>query len=146
MAWEYRSQTWRLLDELKKNGHTILLLEQTPESKNIFEYKLPPDEEVISKVSDIRSQVILEDKNSFENFRIPAKNNSKNEQEFENEISDQKFDRPGVILVLGNEVTGISKNLMNYATAAVEIPMYGTKESLNVAVAFGIAIFALKAK
>ena len=47
-------------------------------------------------------------------------------------------------LVLGNEVTGVLPELINAADAIVEIPMVGKKESLNVAVAAGIAIYHLK--
>ena len=44
-------------------------------------------------------------------------------------------------LVVGNEITGVSKELLALADLAVDIPMFGMKQSLNVAVAFGIAVF-----
>ena len=44
-------------------------------------------------------------------------------------------------LVFGNEITGISKEVIDEADLALEIPMLGTKQSLNVAVAFGIVLF-----
>lgn len=47
-------------------------------------------------------------------------------------------------LVLGNEVNGVSKAVLKKCDAVVEIPMAGKKESLNVAVAFGIAGYFLK--
>ena len=43
-----------------------------------------------------------------------------------------------VCLVVGNEVSGVSDELMSLCDAAVEIDMSGIKNSLNVAVAFGI--------
>ncbi|MBI2004638.1 TrmH family RNA methyltransferase [Patescibacteria group bacterium] len=46
-------------------------------------------------------------------------------------------------LVLGNEVRGLSKSALNLCDAIVEIPMRGSKESLNVSVAAGVAMFAL---
>ncbi len=46
-------------------------------------------------------------------------------------------------LLVGNEVGGLSPALLNRADQIVHIPMYGQKESLNVAVAFGIAIYEL---
>ena len=49
-------------------------------------------------------------------------------------------------LVLGNEVTGISEEVVALADAACEIPMYGIKQSLNVAVAYGVAVFTLLEK
>ncbi len=44
-------------------------------------------------------------------------------------------------LVVGNEVFGISDESLPLADHAVEIPQYGTKHSLNVAVALGIALW-----
>lgn len=41
-------------------------------------------------------------------------------------------------LILGNEIKGISSSLLKIADFHIFIPMFGVKESLNVAVAFGI--------
>lgn len=46
-------------------------------------------------------------------------------------------------ILLGNEVRGISKQLLEKADVILEIPMHGKKESLNVSVAAGIAVFTL---
>jgi tRNA G18 (ribose-2'-O)-methylase SpoU len=46
-------------------------------------------------------------------------------------------------LVLGNEVKGILKPTLKLCDVIAEIPMRGKKESLNVSVAAGIAMFAL---
>ena len=47
------------------------------------------------------------------------------------------------VLVLGNEVDGVSLSMRQLADMIIEIPMQGKKESLNVSVAGGIALFAL---
>lgn len=44
-------------------------------------------------------------------------------------------------LVLGNEVRGLSKSSLALCDVILEIPMRGKKESLNVSVAAGVAIF-----
>lgn len=44
-------------------------------------------------------------------------------------------------LVVGNEITGVSKEILDAADMSVEIPMYGHKQSLNVAVAYGIVLY-----
>jgi 23S rRNA (guanosine2251-2'-O)-methyltransferase len=44
-------------------------------------------------------------------------------------------------LVLGEERRGVSKAMLALCQKAVEIPMQGKKESLNVSVAFGISAF-----
>ena len=46
-------------------------------------------------------------------------------------------------LVVGNELTGVSDEVMALVDGAIEIPQYGTKQSLNVSVAYGIALFDL---
>jgi 23S rRNA (guanosine2251-2'-O)-methyltransferase len=46
-------------------------------------------------------------------------------------------------LIVGNEITGASVQSIKKADMAIEIPMYGTKQSLNAAVAYGIAVFEL---
>lgn len=48
-----------------------------------------------------------------------------------------------VLLIFGNEVDGVSKDLLALCDVVAEIPMAGQKESLNVAVSFGIALFRL---
>ena len=46
-----------------------------------------------------------------------------------------------VVLVLGNEKTGVPKSLLKYCDESVEIPMRGKKNSLNVSVAAGVAMY-----
>jgi tRNA G18 (ribose-2'-O)-methylase SpoU len=48
-----------------------------------------------------------------------------------------------IALILGAEVTGLSKRLLNKCEKIIEIPMRGQKESLNVSVACGISIFQI---
>jgi tRNA G18 (ribose-2'-O)-methylase SpoU len=45
-------------------------------------------------------------------------------------------------IIVGNEITGVSPEAMALCDFALEIPMLGTKHSLNVAVAYGIGVFA----
>lgn len=44
-------------------------------------------------------------------------------------------------IVVGNEVSGLSPQVMRYCDLLCHLPMKGQKESLNVAVAFGIAAY-----
>ena len=48
------------------------------------------------------------------------------------------------LLMVGGEVTGLSGAILKQADAILAIPMSGQKESLNVSVAFGIAVYYLK--
>ena len=51
-------------------------------------------------------------------------------------------------LIFGNEVEGISEQLLSLADAAIEIPQFGTKHSFNISVSAGIVLwdFFLKMK
>ena len=51
-------------------------------------------------------------------------------------------DNDKICLVLGNEVTGLSDDILPFIDLAVEIPQFGMKHSLNVSVAGGIALYA----
>jgi tRNA G18 (ribose-2'-O)-methylase SpoU len=48
-----------------------------------------------------------------------------------------------LVLILGNEVTGVDPGLLELCSKTVHIPMRGHKASLNVATAAGIAAYAL---
>ena len=48
-----------------------------------------------------------------------------------------------VVLVAGNEVSGVSDAVLALADCCLEIPQWGTKHSLNVSVAAGVALYEL---
>ncbi|MHB8135294.1 MAG: TrmH family RNA methyltransferase [Anaerolineaceae bacterium] len=50
---------------------------------------------------------------------------------------------PSTVLVVGNEISGIDPDILAICDAQIHIPMSGIKGSLNVAIAFGIAIYNL---
>ncbi|HCY74808.1 MAG TPA: RNA methyltransferase [Ignavibacteriales bacterium] len=54
-----------------------------------------------------------------------------------------KDDLP-LCLIIGNEITGVSQEVLDLCDYSIEIPQYGIKQSLNVAVAYGIALFELR--
>lgn len=49
----------------------------------------------------------------------------------------------GPVFIIGTEVSGISKKILDKCDIIVEIPMYGEKESLNVSVACGVVLFRI---
>ena len=62
-------------------------------------------------------------------------------------IPYQEFEpKSPVCLIVGNEITGISDELLALSDAAVEIEMAGTKNSLNVTVAFGIVAYHMRSR
>lgn len=92
VPWEKCQQTWRKIEQLKKQGYQIIALETSKRAKNIFKFK----------------------------------------PEF-----------PCAIIV-GNEIRGLSRNVIARSDKLVQIPMHGQKGSLNVAIAAGVALYKLK--
>lgn len=64
----------------------------------------------------------------------------------ENSLPHYRFpvDDFPIALIVGNEITGVSQDLLDICDFSLEIPQYGTKQSLNVAVAYGISVFDLR--
>ncbi|GAB4328723.1 MAG: RNA methyltransferase [Calditrichia bacterium] len=55
---------------------------------------------------------------------------------------DVQFQFP-CCLVVGNEVWGVQDEIVKEADLAIEIPMFGSKQSLNVTIAYGIVIYEI---
>ena len=49
-------------------------------------------------------------------------------------------------LVFGNEVKGVSQDVVNASDTVVEIPQFGTKHSLNISVSCGIVVWDIFSK
>lgn len=47
-------------------------------------------------------------------------------------------------LVIGNEISGVSQEIIDLCDFSIEIPQFGIKQSLNVAVAYGVTVFRLR--
>lgn len=73
-----------------------------------------------------------------ENFQIIALEQSKESRDIQKFKPKKKF-----ALIVGNEVRGIPKSVLKVSDAVLEIQMRGKKESLNVSVAAGIALYAI---
>lgn len=57
-------------------------------------------------------------------------------------LAEIRFDRSEKLaLVFGNEVKGVSENVISIFDESIEIPQFGTKHSLNVSVAVGIVLW-----
>lgn len=112
VAWEKQVSVARLIKELKKQGHRVIAVEQHKKAVSIFSCHL--------------SRVSSRDGRSYVAFCKRVK-------------AEKKLEK--LVLVMGNEVRGISPAILKLADHIVEIPMRGKKESLNVAVAFGIAAY-----
>ncbi|MDQ3089837.1 MAG: TrmH family RNA methyltransferase [bacterium] len=91
---------------------------------------------VIWEYQEKISPVIKEFKE--QGFKVIAIEQSNNSLDLKNYKSPDQF-----ALILGNEVDGIAEDILKECDDVLEIKMMGKKESLNVSVATGIAIFEL---
>lgn len=46
-----------------------------------------------------------------------------------------------IAIILGNEVYGVTENILNICNEVIEIPQFGTKHSLNISVCAGIVVW-----
>jgi 23S rRNA (guanosine2251-2'-O)-methyltransferase len=67
-------------------------------------------------------------------------------EQAENSIPLNMFELPAdpkIALVFGNEINGVEEAIMEMVDDCIEIPQFGTKHSLNVAVSAGIVIWEI---
>jgi tRNA G18 (ribose-2'-O)-methylase SpoU len=87
-------------------------------------------EETISKIKELKQK----------NYNIVALEQGENSVDYKNvDISGKEH----IAFVIGNEVDGITANVLEQSDVLAEIPMLGTKESLNVTIAFGVAVYRI---
>jgi tRNA G18 (ribose-2'-O)-methylase SpoU len=110
---------------------------------------LPPNKEILKTAlgatdtvawehhSDALSLVHSLKQNNIKVFAIEQTQNSIPLHHFSFDTQDS------IALILGNEVDGVQQNLIDACDGTLEIPQFGTKHSLNVAVCAGIAIWHL---
>jgi tRNA G18 (ribose-2'-O)-methylase SpoU len=73
-----------------------------------------------------------------EKFQIIALEQSENSIDYKKVKAKNK-----IAIILGEEVHGLNKKVLDLADVVMEIPMRGIKESLNVSVSFGVAAFRI---
>jgi 23S rRNA (guanosine2251-2'-O)-methyltransferase len=83
---------------------------------------------------------VLVEQLKAEGVEIVALEQSPRSVDYKNFVSDS--DKPSALIV-GNEVEGVPERILELCDAVIDIPMRGMKESLNVTVATGIALFRL---
>lgn len=95
---------------------------------------------LIKKLKEEGFQIVGLEKLKESNLsKLKNKNKKLKNYNIYNFIPDKK-----ILFIVGNEVDGISKNILELLDVMVEIPMNGkVKESLNVSVSFGIGLYGL---
>ena len=96
VPWQYSEKPLDVVESLKREGYTIVVVEQTTESVALNRFKPLPEARYC--------------------------------------------------LVFGNEVHGVSSDVVDACDIALEIPQSGTKHSLNISVCLGIVIWDIHQK
>ena len=71
-----------------------------------------------------------------EGFQILVIEQEKDSIDYKKVVLKQK-----ILIIFGNEVLGVEKDVLKIADVVAEIPMKGKKESLNVSVSAGIVLY-----
>ena len=113
----------------------------TPEHPSVLKTSLGAEKNILweKDLNSVRlAQRIIENKKELWSLERVGK--SKNVSALPKEMFAKDS---SMVLVVGNEVTGIDPELLDLSAQVLHIPMVGEKISLNVATATGIALFAL---
>lgn len=97
-------------------------------SEETLQWEYVKAEDLGFTIQDLREQ----------DFQIIALELTHESKDLKDAKSRDKF-----ALIVGNEVDGVSKEALEASDDMVEIPMRGKKESLNVSVSTGIALYML---
>ena len=112
----------------------------TPENPKVVKTALGAESSVKWKYYRNSVAAVQEFKRlGFGIFALEAAPRSQSIFELDNAITH----RP-ILLVVGNEICGVDAEILTLSDKVLWIPMHGQKESLNVALAFGIAAYTLR--
>jgi tRNA G18 (ribose-2'-O)-methylase SpoU len=129
----FRTSDGAMIEKLYLCGYT-----PHPPKKEILKTALGSTESVKWEYVKDPKDVVLKLKN--EGVKICALElTSKSKHYYETSPKDFPL-----CMIVGNEITGVSQELIDLCDFSLEIPQYGIKQSLNVAVAYGISIFELR--
>ncbi|MCB0449203.1 MAG: RNA methyltransferase [Confluentibacter sp.] len=113
----------------------------TPPHKDIHKTALGSTETVAWEY--VEDTVTLVEKLKAENIKIISIEQAENATML-NDFSPKQ--QTTYALVFGNEVKGVSQNVVSASDLVVEIPQYGTKHSLNISVSCGVVVWDLFCK
>ncbi|MFZ1288578.1 MAG: RNA methyltransferase [Melioribacteraceae bacterium] len=109
----------------------------------------PPNKDVLKTAlgsqESVKWEFIENAKSVIQNYKLKGYLICALEQTSKNiSYSELQKDNLPLCLIVGNEISGVNQELIDLCDISIEIPQFGIKQSLNVAVAYGIAIFELR--
>lgn len=129
---------FRTCDAFRLKGICLCEITACPPHTEIHKTALGAENSVDWKYFDDTEKAIIFLKEN--NYTILALEQCENSTMIQNFVIDNKKQ---YAIVLGNEVKGIKQNVVDMCDGCLEIPQFGTKHSMNVAVAGGIAIWSI---
>ena len=113
----------------------------TPPHKDIQKTALGSTDSVDWSYADNTQSIVK--KLQFEKVKVIAIEQAENSTELQSFVPQKKTT---YALVFGHEVKGVSQDVVSGCDGIIEIPQYGTKHSLNVAVSSGVVLWDLFSK
>ena len=129
----FRTSDGAMIEKLYLTGYT-----PHPPKKEILKTALGSTESVAWEYAKDPVEIVKELKSK--GIKICALEQTSKSEIYYN-VTPQNFP---LCLIVGNEITGVNQELIDLCDFSIEIPQYGIKQSLNVAVAYGISIFELR--
>lgn len=130
------------IDKIYLTGYTPGPLDRFGRKRRDLAKSALGAEEFIS--SEHKKNILpLLEKLKKENFLIIAIEQDKNSVDYKKVASSATRRKGGLVFIVGSEVGGIPKNILEKCDIIAEIQMRGKKESLNVSVALGVALFRI---
>ena len=140
-----------------RSGHNVGAMFRTADACGVGKiflvgYTPSPPHKAIDKVS-LGAEKWMKWK-QYKNLKVLVKNLKKknvfvvglekNSSSRDIAILGARFKQKSIALIVGNEVDGIAPEILNLCDVVAHIPMYGKKESLNVSIAAGIAMYEIQ--
>ncbi len=129
----FRSSDGAMIEKLFLCGYT-----PTPPKKEVLKTALGSTESVAWEYYKNPKEIVTKLKN--DGVKICALEQTDSSKPYF-EICNNDFP---IAVIIGNEITGVDQDLIDLCDFAIDIPQYGIKQSLNVAVATGITLFELR--
>ena len=115
VGWEYCEDTMVAVERLRDEGYTIVSVEQTVNSVKLDRFRPYATQESAAGTS----------------------------QEIAAETSIGPIPSKKYALIFGNEVDGVSQEVVDASDFSLEIPQFGMKHSLNISVSAGVVLWHL---
>lgn len=115
VGWEHCEDTMVAVERLRNEGYTIVSVEQTVNSVKLDRFRPYATQESAAGTS----------------------------QEIAAETSIGPIPSKKYALIFGNEVDGVSQEVVDASDFSLEIPQFGMKHSLNISVSAGVVLWHL---